>query len=214
MRKIVLVAITCAAIAGCAQFIRSQVSVFHEIPEGTRPTYALLQFKEQEGSLEHKTYESLARQELNSKGFREVPVDQAEVIAFLQYGIDSGREITYSYPIIGQTGTASSYTTGTVQSYGGGYATYSGTTYNTPSYGVVGTGVGSRTEYGRFLRLDFVDRAALVGGKVKKLYEARVVSRGSSGQLSLVMPSMIRALFEEFPGKSGATRTVTRSREQ
>jgi hypothetical protein len=213
MRKFILVAVTCAALAGCAQFIRSQVSAFHEMSDGARPTYAFLPFKEQEGSLEHKTYQSLLRQELNAKGFREVPIAQAQVIAFFQYGIDAGREVTYSYPIIGQTGTASSYTTGTVRSYGGGYATYSGTTYNTPSYGVVGTGVGSRTEYGRFLRLDLVDRAALVGGSVKKLYEGRVTSRGSSGQLSAVMPSMIRALFEDFPGKSGTTRTVTRSRE-
>ena len=210
-----LIAVTlCGLVTGCAQMVRSQVSVFHEIPDGAKPTYTLLSFKEQESSLEHKTYENLVRQQLNAKGFREVPLDQSDVIVFLQYGIDQGREATYSYPIIGQTGTSSSYTTGTIQSYGGGYATYSGTTRNTPTYGVVGTGVGSQTVYMHFLRVDLLDRPALASGTVKKVFEGSVVSRGSSGQLSVVMPTMIRAFFEEFPGKSGSTRSVTLARDQ
>lgn len=214
MRKALLLAIICAALAGCGQFIRSHVSVFHEMPAGPSPTYAFLQFKEQEGSLEHRTYENLLRQQLTAKGYREVPLEKADLIAFIQYGIDAGTQVAYSYPIMGQTGVASSYTTGRVQSYGSGYATYSGTTYNTPTYGVVGTGSGSRTEYSRFVRLDLVDRTALAGGNIKKLYEGRVTSQGYSGQLSAVMPAMVRALFEDFPGKSGSTKSITLSREQ
>jgi hypothetical protein len=213
MRKVSVLLLFWLVASGCAPLVRSQISVFHQLSEGGRPTYALLSFKEQEGSLEHKTYENLLRQQLNAKDLREAPIDEADVVGFIQYGIDAGKEVVYSYPIIGQTGTSSSYTTGAVQSYGG-YATYSGTTYNTPTYGVVGTGVRSQTEYTRYFRFDIVDRAALAGGTVKKLYEARVVSRGSSGQISMVMPSMIRALFEEFPGKSGSTRSVILLREQ
>jgi hypothetical protein len=213
MRKALLVAVTCVFLTACGQLIRSQVSVFHEIPPGVQQTYAFLQFKEQEGSLEHKTYEALIRQQMSAKGYQEVSLEKADVIAFVQYGIDTGRQIAYSYPIMGRTGTASSYTSGTIQNYGGGYATYSGTTYNTPTYGVVGTGSGSRTEYSRFIRVDLVDRSALAAGNIKKVYEGRVNSQGSSGQLSVVMPAMVRALFEDFPGKSGSNRTVTLSRD-
>ena len=214
MRNTLIAFILCVLVTACGQLIRSQVSIFHELPDGAKPTYALLPFKEQESSLEHKTYENLVRQQLIAKGFREVTLSQADVIVFLQYGIDQGREETYSYPIIGQTGVSSSYTTGTIQSYGGGYAAYSGTTYNTPTYGVVGSGVGSRKVYTRFLRVDLVDRSALTSGTVRKVFEGRIVSSGSNDQLSFVMPTMIRAFFEEFPGKSGSTRTVTLIRDR
>lgn len=200
-----------ASLATACSTVRSHISVFHELDAGVAgTTYALVPFKEQEGSLEYKTYEQAVKQELNAKGFRETPLEQAKVIVFISYGIDTGKQVVTSYPIYGQTGVSSSHTYGTVQSYGN-YGTYSGTTTYTPTYGVVGTGVGSRTEYTRFLKLDMLDNAAAKEQKIKKLYEAKVISSGRSGQLSAVLPTMIKALFEEFPGKSGSTRTVYRS---
>jgi len=201
-------------LSGCATFIRSDISVFHELPPtfaGT--TYAMLPFKEQEGSLEHRTYEQAVKRQLDAKGFREALVESAEVVVFLSYGIDTGREVVRSYPIIGQTGVSSSYSSGTIQSYGG-YGTFSGTTTYTPTYGVIGTGVTSRTEFTRFLELDIVDKNALAEKRIKRIYEARVVSRGSGGELSAVIPTMIKALFEDFPGKSGSTRRAIRSRAE
>lgn len=207
MRAIVTV-LMALLLWGCSTFVRSNISVFHDLPPtGQALKYATLPLKSQEGSLEHKSYEQLIKTELNKRGYVETPVAEADVIVFLDYGIDTGREVVSSYPIIGQTGTSSSYTSGTIQSYGG-YATYSGTTYNTPAYGVVGSGTRSDTVYTRFLRLDFVDRAELAAGKVKKRYEAKVVSAGSSSQLAAVMPAMIKALFEDFPGKSGSVRRI------
>lgn len=218
MQAIIAVLIT-MLISGCEavqpevvqpQVVRSDISVFHDLPPTTQPLkYATLPLKSQEGSLEHKSYELLVKTELNKRGYVETPVAEADVIVFLDYGIDTGREEVVSYPIIGPTGTFSSNTTGTITSYGSGYATYGETSYNIPTYGVVGTGTLSYTVYTRFLRLDFVDRAELAAGKVKKRYEARVVSAGSSGQIAAVMPAMIKALFEDFPGKSGTTRRVS-----
>jgi hypothetical protein len=57
------------------------------------------------------------------------------------------------------------------------------------------------------LRVDIVDRQALTEGKIKKLYEGKVVSRGFSDQLAEVLPMMVKALFEDFPGQSDSTRT-------
>ena len=204
--------LVCASLlAGCGMFLRSQIAVFHNLPQGfAGTTYVMVPFKEQEGSLEHKAYEQAVRQELSAKGFVESTLEQAEVVIFLYYGIDTGKEVVSSYPIIGRTGVSSSSTYGTVRSYGD-FGTYSGTTTYAPTYGVVGTGVASRTEYTRFLRLDLLDRKALAEGKINKLYESKIVSRGSNGQVAVVLPTMIKALFEDFPGKSGSTRTSTRS---
>jgi hypothetical protein len=211
MKNLLMVALLGSALSGCAMFLRSQISIFHDLPQGfSGTTYAMVPFKEQEGSLEHKAYEQAVKQELNQKGFREATLEQAEMVVFLSYGIDTGRQVVSSYPIIGQTGVSSSSTYGTVQSYGS-YGTYSGTTTYTPQHGVVGTGVTSGTEYTRFLGLDLLERKALADGKIKKLYEGKAVSRGSTGQLAPVLPTMIKALFEDFPGKSGSTRTSTRA---
>jgi hypothetical protein len=40
------------------------------------------------------------------------------------------------------------------------------------------------------------------------VYEARVTSAGSSNSLNEVVPAMIAAVFQDWPGKSGTTRRV------
>ena len=84
-----------------------------------------------------------------------------------------------------------------------------GTTTYTPTYGVVGTGTTSYTRYTRYLSLDIIDKdSTLSEDKINRVYEAKVISSGSTSQLPEIVPVMIEALFEEFPGKSGSTRTV------
>jgi hypothetical protein len=120
---------------------------------------------------------------------------------FLAYGINTGKEVVSSYPIIGQTGVSScSPFDGTMQSYG-----CSG---HWPTSGLSERGWHRKpqTEYTRVLRLDIVDRHALAQGNIKKLYEGKGVSSGFSDQLDQVLPMMVKALFEDFPGQSG-TRT-------
>jgi len=41
------------------------------------------------------------------------------------------------------------------------------------------------------------------------VYEGRVQSSGSFGEIAVVLPSMIEALFRDFPGNSGKTKTIT-----
>jgi Domain of unknown function (DUF4136) len=206
MRNILL-ALVFALLAGCASFVETQVSAFHELePSLSGVTYALVPSKEQEGSLEFQSYAKLVKVELKKRGMMEAPFNQAKYAIFMFYGIDNGKEVISSYPIIGQTGTSSSYTTGTVTSYGN-MATYSGTTYKTPTYGVVGSGTSSDTVFARYLNIDIIDIANSGNGKVKKVYEGKAISSGSSGQLAPVMPAIVKSVFEDFPGKSGVSRT-------
>jgi len=169
-------------------------------------TYALIPTKEQEGSLEFQYYVKLVKVELGKRGMTEAPFNQANYGIFMLYGIDDGKQVVSSYPIFGQTGTSSSYTTGTVTSYGNA-ASYSGTTYKTPTYGHVGSAACTDTEFTRYLNIDIIDIAKSGDGKVRKVYEGKAISSGSSAQLAPVMPAMIRSVFEDFPGKSGASRT-------
>jgi len=206
MRNILLTLVF-ALLAGCASFVETKVSAFHELePSLSGVTYALVPSKEQEDSLEFQAYAKLVKVELEKRGMTEAPLNQAKYAIFMFYGIDNGKEVISSYPIFGQTGTSSSYTTGTVTSYGN-MATYSGTTYKTPTYGVVGSGTSSDTVFTRYLNIDIIDIAKSGNGKVKKVYEGKAISSGSSGQLAPVMPAIVKSVFEDFPGKSGASRT-------
>jgi hypothetical protein len=104
MKNLLVATVLLAAFSGCA-LLRSQVAVLHQLPKDlSGTTYAMIPFKEQEGRLEHKAYEEAVRQELNAKGFRETTVDQAQAVVFFAYGIDAGRGVVSSYPIIGQIG--------------------------------------------------------------------------------------------------------------
>jgi hypothetical protein len=195
MKNLLVATVLLAMLSGCA-LLRSQVAVVHQLPKDlSGTTYVMIPFKEQEGRLEHKAYEETVRQELNAKGFRETTVDQAQTVVFFAYGIDKGRAVDSSYPIIGQTGVETCTSTSCLDSS------------PWPTYGVVGTRETRQTEYTRVLRLDIVDKQALAEGNIKKLYEGKVVSNGSSNQLMKVLPPMVKALFEDFPGQSGSTRT-------
>jgi Domain of unknown function (DUF4136) len=203
MKNLLVATLLLAMLSGCA-LLRSQVAVFHQLPKDpSGTTYVMIPFKEQEGSLEHKAYEEAVRQELNAKGFRETTVDQAQTVVFLAYGIDTGRKVHSSYPIIGQTGatTCNTFDGMPHESYG----CYDSSPW--PTYGVVGTRKTRETQYTRNLRLDIVDKQAFTEGNIKTLYVGRVVSSGFSDRLDKILPEMVKALFEDFPGQSGSTKT-------
>jgi Domain of unknown function (DUF4136) len=188
MKNLLVANVLLAMLSGCA-LLRSQVAVVHQLPKDlSGTTYVMIPFKEQEGRVAHKIYEEALRQELNAKGFRETTVDQAQTVVFFAYGIDTGKAVDSSYPIIGQTGVEPCSTfdgtiDGTIQSYG--------CYWPWPTYGAVGTRETKQTEYTRVLRLDIVDKQALAEGNIKKLYEGKVVSSGSSDQLAKVLPTML-----------------------
>ena len=42
-----------------------------------------------------------------------------------------------------------------------------------------------------------------------RVFEGRAVSSGLNGQIEPVMPYILDAIFQEFPGRSGETKTVS-----
>ncbi len=90
--------------------------------------------------------------------------------------------------LYGQTGGGTAYHSGTIRSYA-------------YSYNV--------TTYTRVLAIDILDRQLLDAGKTKKVYEVELTSKGWCGQIAGVFDEMLDALFEEFPGESGKSRTTS-----
>lgn len=197
-------------LSGCAH-VKTSVSAFHEMQQPLNgATYVITPTKDQENSLEFQSYANLVKIELNKKGMIESQASVARYVFFMYYGIDGGRQVISSTPMFGQTGIGSSTTRGTITSYGN-TATYNGKTYNNPTYGIVGSDIESSTEFTRYLYIEIVDTMKSLNGKVQKVYEGKAISSGSSSQLAPVMPAIIKSMFEDFPGTSGATRKSRQS---
>ena len=179
------------------------VTVFHVLPENPSLTkYAFTPFESQKGSLEYASYQNLIRSELSKRQFVEVPFEKATVVVKFGYAVGGASQKIGSVPVFGETGVASSTTY-----IHGGHGSYYAYTTHRPSYGIKGYQPYSYTVYSRELWMHIVDKASLITKKTKMLYEAKVESEGRSNQLATVMLSMVKALFKEFPGKSGSTRT-------
>jgi len=187
-----LLVTTAMLLGGCGE-VKSNIAVFHTLPETpTHMKYAFVATEQQEGSVEYETYQGLIRAELQRFGYQETSIDEADVIVGFSYGIDAAREKLTSMPNLLYGAPSSSETPV--------WAKYSD--FGPPVYY-------TETLYFRRLKFYMFDKESMASGKMKTVYEANVVSTGSSPQLAKVVPVMIKALFEEFPGKSGSTRTET-----
>lgn len=133
--------------------------------------------------------------------------EDAQYLVILDYGIDSGQTAGGTLPIYGQTGGGFATQSGTVSS-GGRVGSYTGSSYTPPTFGVIGAIPYDVTTYTRAFAMDIVNAEKLRRGVVEKLFEGRVISKGTTASLPKIVPYMIEALFKDFPGPSGETRTI------
>ena len=161
--------------------------------------------------LQFREYAAQVSRALESRGF--IPAANGaspDVIAFLDYGIGAPQTRTgsYSMPVYGQTGVASSTTTttGTATAnrfgntvYGTGSAI--STTTNTPQYGIVGatTQVYTYTEYTRYINVDAYFTSRWEQEKeLVPAFTTEIVSTGSSGDLRKLFPIMLAGSLEHI----------------
>jgi hypothetical protein len=147
---------------------------------------------------------------LNAYGWQQQSNQGAEpdMLVYFGYGIDDGQTVSGSMPLYGQTGGGTSYSYGHVNTSYGTSASYSGTTYTAPTYGVVGSIPYSTRIYNRSLWLEILDAKTSTASSPVKVFEGRVQSSGGSSDIAAVLPTMIEALFKNFPGPSGKTETI------
>lgn len=161
--------------------------------------FIIVPFEQQRDSLEYKHYIKSIDKKLSACVSKADNVTDADYAVYISYGISGGQEKVGSAPIIGTTGYSSSTTTGSAFT-SGGYTSYSGTTTHTPTLGVVGSMPYSYTEYTRHLLFEVLDGKMMKNREVKKVYEAKIVSEGATGNLTKIFPFLVKGLFEDFPG--------------
>lgn len=166
------------------------------------------------GGLQFAEYSRYIKRALERKGL--TPAEnllQAELVVFVAFGIGDPEQHTYSYsvPTWGQTGVASSRTTGSASVFGN-FGNYSSTTTYTPQYGITGsrTALGSFTTYDRFIVLDAYSvensNEPAIGNQ---LWKTTIKSTGSSGDLRRVFPVMVAAARNYVGENTGQIVEVT-----
>ncbi len=211
MVRVIISAIASSlALLGCATPVTpvsSRLTVFHALPDvAPAGKISVLALRREIEGLEFQAYAEQFTQALRRHGYVVGPLDtDTKYVAFLDYGIDDGQMVarTSVVPQFGVTGSSGSTTTGTINSFGN-TTTVNATTTNTPTYGVTGYVPVTRTtrEFARFVNVKIYSLTA--DQKLDAtLYEGRVRSEGSCGNLAVLMPGFIAQLTTDFPGKPG-----------
>ncbi len=89
---------------------------------------------------------------------------------------------------------------GTLSSYSSGSASYYGSSYTMPTYGIVGSSTYSynRTSYMRTVAINLLEK-----GSNKKIFVSKATSTGSCGILGKVINEIAEGMFNKFPSGSG-----------
>ena len=212
------VALLMGGLTGCMPAVRYQIQVDSLTSPAAQTAKSYILFPGNEGvtkdDLQYQEYAAQVSRVLASHDFVPAPIpSKADVAIALTYGIGDPKTQQYSYslPIFGQTGVASSTTYGTASTYGG-QTTYTGTTSYTPSYGVTGSSqqTVSVTQYSRFIELTAYDlKIFQISNKQVELWKTTIASTGTSGDLRRVFPAMIAAASPYLATNTGKQVEVT-----
>lgn len=216
MHKILLIILSFSIflLTGCSPRVQVSINSIGNQPQHYQ-SYTLMSGMKNinPDDLQHQEYVRYINKALQSKGLKPTTFADADMVIFLYYGISEPSQENYNYsmPVYGQTGVSSSYTSGTINSFGN-MATYSGTTTYTPTYGVVGsqTYSGTRTYFTRHVILDAVDAQRFKDTQeVKSLWKTTIISKGSSGDLRTIFPILMGAGQEYIGTNTGKAIEIT-----
>lgn len=198
--KILGVMLLVAASSGCVT-MRTNLTTFHGTNHNERGSIVVMPINESEkNSLAFKSHSESLMRKLIGAGYTAADSSSgSQYVAFMTYGIDTGKTTSSVVPIYGQTGGGTSMTTGNISNNFGRTYNFNSTTTQMPTYGMVGAVPVKRTEYLRELNIDIYKMAE----KPTKTYEIRAKSIGSCGNINAVVPAMIESVFKNFPGVSG-----------
>jgi Domain of unknown function (DUF4136) len=200
-------------LSACLSSVSSNVTRFHDpVMISQRGSVYIEPQGEQVRSLEFLTYAQEVAQEMSALGFAAVKDrGKADFIVTFSYSVDGGREVVSSTPVYGRTGGGFEEHSGTYTSFDpSSSGTYAGTTYSSPKYGLLGMDISSRTEYLRGMRLTMYRNAP----DMPSVFEGNVRSTGEADSFTAVSRCLIRAMFKDFPGKSGETMKVVMPMEE
>jgi hypothetical protein len=204
MRRLLLIAVAAAGLAGCSPTVASRVQSFSS-PEFqiAGRTFAVSPAGAQGRSLAFETYANVLETRLADRGLAfSSGRARADTYIAMSYSSDGGRTFTEIVPVYAPVGGGHVFNQGIA--FGPwGPRPFTSVGYVPPTMAVVGHEPVQRTVVTRQLRLIFTDART---GRV--LHERTAMSQGGGGGFDQVALCMIEAVTEDFPGQPGLTRVV------
>lgn len=200
-----LAAAALVLLAACTTPITAKVTNFNAWPaDAAGATFSFLAKSDTLGELEQSTYERFVSAELEGEGLRPAAAGQAgrflvEVTAAGSQRKQKYREPVYVNPPLVWYPPYRSYR-GVV------YPGYWGPDYYGPRY--VGDRIVTRTLQISRLQVKIVEIAAGPPGPARTVFDSTAVYEGDIGDLPNLVPYLVRAAFEDFPGKNGEVRLL------
>jgi hypothetical protein len=199
-------------LSGCASTLRSDVTSFQRWPaNAAASTYSFKRSSAQDAAaLEHASYEDLVRVEMGKLALKEAPAGvRGRFEISLDYGVTVKTQqiqepifdydVTWHDPYLYSAWGWRPWYPGH-GGFGLGLGFGHGFGYD---YGprIIGYRTLNRDINTRRLRVDIVEGTT-------KVFEASATSSGSIGALPVVMPYLVRSVFDGFPGANGQMRRV------
>ncbi|MBL8631442.1 MAG: DUF4136 domain-containing protein [Rhodospirillaceae bacterium] len=205
LRSIAFGIIAAFGLAACVspKYVTSDVTRFHTLPASpSGQTFAITALnRDQEQSLEYRQYADLVNAKLTALGLKQFTggTGKADYVVTLNYDVDGPSPDVRSRASNVSVGFG--YGTGywgrrNAWAFGGAYEPWPDNYTNTEQI------------YLRRVELTMYKGSTYATDKAERVFEGRALSEGLNGQLSPVMPYILDAIFQDFPGASGSTRTV------
>jgi len=198
-------------LSACEQSINTTVSRYQAMPAPQGQTFFVVPAGglANNGGLEFQRFAGIVAQQLQARGYSPATNAQsANMIVQFGYGIDHGQMVYVDDPFyysrvgygFGPYGYGGLYR----PRFGWGWGGYGGYAWgwNDPFW--YGGGINSYVEY--HSQIDLHIRAA---GTNAPLFDGRAQARSDTNRLDIVVPSLVDAMFTNFPGQNGETVKIT-----
>jgi len=187
-------------LAGCASSFQARVARFQQMPAPSGESFTIeAADPAKKGGLEFSTYAAQVSQQLSALGYQPAPAESAaSLVVKLDYGVSDPRE-----RVVQRAGSVSSRFAYGPYGYWpwwrmwgpGYYDPFWGSMWDRPE-------VYSYTVYHSFLDMEIRRR----GGE--SVFEGRAETDARTNDMPRLVPQLVRAMFTNFPGKSGETVRV------
>jgi len=201
-----LLGVAALGLSACASSITSTVSRYQAMPAPQGQTFFVVPGggMASNGGLEFQRYAGIVAQQLQARGYAPASNAQsATMLVQLGYGIDQGQVRYVEDPF---SRSRFGYGYGSPFFYPRfGYRSRFSYGWDDPFwYGGYGGGVDSYVEY--HSQIDLHIRAR---GSNAPLFDGRAQARSQTDRLDVVIPSLVEAMFTNFPGQNGETVKIT-----
>jgi len=194
-----------ALLAGCASPITARVTSFNQWPaDAAGSTFSFISPVDSTRELEQATYESHVQAALEKQGLRRAPPGQVGRIQAEVRVISRNEQKTWLQPVYhDQPVFLPPYRDAAGRVFPGAWVPDP----FGPRY--VGDRQVSRIVWLSNLRLRLLDTRGSPPGKPHTVFESRASYEGDSDDLPALVPYLVRAVFDDFPGQNGRTRSVS-----